>query len=217
MTDKIVSGASAAPRKVSSDASRTSDAAVRRVLEESNRQFFGFLCRRMGGVDDAEDVLQAFMVRAVERSNQLEDVRSVRGWLSRVLATTIVDHQRHAARKRQRETAMDPMDLQEFSIEADFEIDEAICNCLYKLLPTLKAEYADVIWRIDLLEEPRKHVADDLGLTVNNLTVRLHRGRQALKKRLEEMCLTCPVHGFFDCNCDADGRRRRIEATGDRP
>ncbi|MFN3225831.1 MAG: RNA polymerase sigma factor [Hyphomicrobiales bacterium] len=211
-TDSIVPDSS----ENSSSASRKPDAAVRRVLEESHRQFFGFLRQRLGNVEEAEDVLQAFMVRAIERSDQIEDVRSVRGWLSRVLATTIVDHQRRESRKRQREAVTDPMDLQEISIEADFEIDEAICNCLYKLLPTLKAEYAEVIWRIDLLEEPREHVAVDLDLTVNNLTVRLHRGRQALRKRLEQMCLACPIHGFLDCNCDAAGRRRRITSTGER-
>ncbi|MCR9193848.1 MAG: sigma-70 family RNA polymerase sigma factor [Hyphomonas sp.] len=195
--------------QAASDAFGTPDAAVRRALEESHRQFFGFLRRRMGSVEEAEDVLQAFMIRAIERSAQLKDVQSVRGWLSRVLATTIVDHQRRAVRRRQREAVMDPLDIQELSIEADFEIDEAICNCLYKLLPTLKHEYAEVLWRIDLLEEPRQRVATELGLSLNNLTVRLHRGRQALKKRLEEMCLTCPIHGFMDCNCDGAARSRQ--------
>ncbi|MFX3680537.1 RNA polymerase sigma factor [Oceaniradius stylonematis] len=202
--------------QASSDALHTPDAAVRRALEESHRQFFGFLCRRMGSVEEAEDVLQAFMLRAIERSAQLQDVRSVRGWLSRVLATTIIDHQRRAARRRQREAVMDPLDIQELSTETDFEIDEAICNCLYKLLPTLKHEYAEILWRIDLLEEPRQRVAKALGLSLNNLNVRLHRGRQALKKRLEEMCLTCPVHGFMDCNCDAAARNRRTGGGPDR-
>ncbi|MBO6638116.1 MAG: sigma-70 family RNA polymerase sigma factor [Roseitalea sp.] len=208
--DKRPDGTGPPANQVASDVFGTPDAAVRRALEESHRQFFGFLRRRMGSVDEAEEVLQAFMIRAIERSAQLKDVQSVRGWLSRVLATTIVDHQRRAVRRRQREAVMDPLDIQELSIEADFEIDEAICNCLYKLLPTLKHEYAEVLWRIDLLEEPRQRVATELGLSLNNLTVRLHRARHALKKRLEEMCLTCPIHGFLDCNCDGAARKRRI-------
>ncbi|BBC73537.1 DNA-directed RNA polymerase sigma-70 factor [Altererythrobacter sp. B11] len=150
-----------------------------------------------------------FMLRAVERSADLRDVRSVRGWLSRILATTIVDHQRRASKRRKREEIVDPFDLEELSIEPDDELEEAICNCLYKLLPTLKPEYAEVIWRIDLLEEPRDRVAASLGVSLNNITVRLHRGRQALKKRLEEMCMTCPVHGFLDCRCDEAERWRR--------
>ena len=190
-------------------AARAADAAVRRALVEGHRQRLGFLRRRLGSGDEAEEVLQMFMLRAVERSADLRDVRSVRGWLSRILATTIVDHQRRAGKRRKREEIVDPFDLEELSIEPDDELEEAICNCLYKLLPTLKPEYAEVIWRIDLLEEPRDRVAASLGVSLNNITVRLHRGRQALKKRLEEMCMTCPVHGFLDCRCDEAERWRR--------
>lgn len=190
-------------------AARAADAAVRRALVEGHRQILGFLRRRLGSGDEAEEVLQMFMLRAVERSADLRDVRSVRGWLSRILATTIVDHQRRASKRRKREEIVDPFDLEELSIEPDDELEEAICNCLYKLLPTLKPEYAEVIWRIDLLEERRDRVAASLGVSLNNITVRLHRGRQALKKRLEEMCMTCPVHGFLDCRCDEAERWRR--------
>ena len=197
-------------------AARAADAAVRRALVESRRQILSFLRRRLGSSEAAEDVLQAFMLRAIERSTQLRDVRTVRGWLSRILATTIVDHQRRSARRRQREAVMNPNDLEAIEIEADEELDEAVCNCLYKLLPTLKPEYAEVIWRIDLLGEPRERVAASLGVTLNNVTVRLHRGRQALKRRLEEMCLTCPIHGFLDCRCEEAerARRRREELAG---
>ncbi|MET4698971.1 RNA polymerase sigma factor (sigma-70 family) [Constrictibacter sp. MBR-5] len=197
-------------------ANKAADAAVRRALVESRRQILNFLQRRLGSSEAAEDVLQAFMLRAIERSTQLRDVRSVRGWLSRILATTIVDHQRRSTRRRQREAVMHPNDIEALEIEADEELDEAVCNCLYKLLPTLKPDYAEVIWRVDLLGEPRDRVAASLGVTLNNVTVRLHRGRQALKKRLEEMCLTCPIHGFLDCRCEeAERARRRRERLTD--
>ena len=197
-------------------ANKAADAAVRRALVESRRQILSFLQRRLGSSEAAEDVLQAFMLRAIERSTQLRDVRSVRGWLSRILATAIVDHQRRSTRRRQREAVMHPNDIEALEIEADEELDEAVCNCLYKLLPTLKADYAEVIWRVDLLGEPRDRVAASLGLTLNNVAVRLHRGRQALKKRLEEMCLTCPIHGFLDCRCEeAERARRRRERLTD--
>jgi len=197
-------------------ATKAADAAVRRALVESRRQILSFLQRRLGNSEAAEDVLQAFMLRAIERSTQLRDVRSVRGWLSRILATTIVDHQRRAGKRWQREVVMSPNDIEAFEIEPDEELDEAVCNCLYEHLPKLRPEYAEVIRRVDLLGEPRDRVAASLGVTLNNVTVRLHRGRQALKKQLEEMCLTCPIHGFLDCQCKVAerARRRREELTG---
>jgi RNA polymerase sigma-70 factor (ECF subfamily) len=83
-----------------------------------------------------------------------------------------------------------------------------LCTCFYKLLPTLKPDYAAVLQRVDLEGEPRKNVAADLGMTVNTLGVRLHRGRAALKRRLDQTCLTCPIHGFFDCHCEYAERVR---------
>jgi RNA polymerase sigma-70 factor (ECF subfamily) len=197
-------------------AAKVADTAVRRALVEGRQHVLRFLIRRLGDADAAEDVLQTFMLRAIDRSEQLRDVRAVRGWLSQILASSIADYGRKVARQRQREVVMAPTDLESFQDGFDEELDEAICNCLYKLLPTLKPEYAEVIWRVDLQEQPREAVAKDLGITLNNLTVRLHRGRQALKTRLEQMCLTCPVHGFLDCDCDAAEKvRARFQALKD--
>ena len=190
------------------DAAKAADAAVRRELVECHRDFLAFLRRRLGSSHDAEDVLQAFVARALERSRDLRDVQSVRGWLSRGLATTLVDHHRRAARRR--ESSREPAELEALAVAPDVEVDAAVCFCLYRLLPTLKSGYTDLIWRIDLLGEPRDRVAATLGLTLNNLNVRLHRGRQALRARLEELCLTCPQHGFLDCQCEEGEQIRQI-------
>jgi RNA polymerase sigma-70 factor (ECF subfamily) len=190
------------------DAAKPADAAVRRALVEARQSFLAFLRRRLGDQEEAEDVMQRFALRALERASELRDVRSVRNWLGRILATTIVDHQRRAIRRRRREIAMEPADVESVAADPADDVDAAVCYCLYKLLPTLKPEYAEVIWRADLLGEPRDRIAASLGTTLSNITVRLHRGRQALKRRLDEMCLTCPVHGFLDCRCEEAERIR---------
>lgn len=197
-----------------STALKAADAAVRHALVETHRDLLAFLQRRLRNREEAEEVLQRFSVRALERAAELRDVRTVRGWLGRILATTIVDHQRRAIRHRRREIAMEQEALERanHAIEPDSEVDGVICDCLHKLLPTLKPDYADVIWRADILGEPRDRIAASLGTTLNNVTVRLHRGRQALRKRLEEMCLTCPEHGFLDCRCDEAERIRQLHA-----
>jgi RNA polymerase sigma factor (sigma-70 family) len=194
-------------------ATKATDAVVRRALVESRQDLLAFLRRRLGSGEEAEEVLQRFSLRALERASDLRDVCTVRGWLGRILANTIVDHQRRAIRRRRREIAMEQTDIESLAVEPDVELDGAVCNCLYKLLPTLKPDYSEVIWRADILGEPRDRIAASLGTTLNNVTVRIHRGRQALKKRLEEMCLTCPVHGFLDCRCDEAERIRQQRAA----
>ncbi len=73
-----------------------------------------------------------------------------------------------------------------------------------------------VIWRVDLQEQPRDAVAKDLGITLNNITVRLHRGRQALKTRLEQMLDSARFMVFFDCDWHAaEKARARFQAMKD--
>lgn len=193
-------------------AAQTLDAAVRRALVEAREELLHFLMARFRNRDEAEDVLQAFAIRALQNAAQLRDVVTVRGWLGKVLASTIVDHLRKEARRRGKEVGTDPETLPELATEPDPELDAAVCNCLYRLLPTLKSEYAEIVWRADILGEPRDRLAASLGTSLSNVNVRLHRGRQALRKRLEEMCITCPIHGFLDCHCEKASQLRSARA-----
>lgn len=193
-------------------AAEAPDAAVRRALLEARKELLRFLVARLRSRDEAEDVLQAFALRALRNAAQLRDTVSVRGWLGKVLASTIADHVRTEARRRRSEVGTDPGALPEHPPEPGGEVDQAVCNCLHLLLPTLKPEYAEIVRRVDILGESRERLATALGISPNNLNVRLHRGRQALRKRLEEMCITCPIHGFLDCHCEKASQLRSARA-----
>lgn len=186
------------------DADGDGGAAVRRTLMQAQRDLLSYLVRRLSNAGDAQEALQQFVLRVLERSNDLRDVRTVRGWLARVLATTTADWQRRRARIRRRHVAMEETELAALTAALDPDADRAVCGCLYKVLPTLRRGYADIIWRADLLEEPRQQIVASPGTSVNNVTIRLHRGRRALKRRLEETCLACPEDGFLDCGCEPD-------------
>jgi RNA polymerase sigma-70 factor (ECF subfamily) len=178
-----------------------SERAVRAALLESYDHLRHYLKKRLGAQAEAEEVLQAFVLRAIERSSDIRDADSVRGWLSRVLATTIADFHRQASKNKAREVPLVSELSDRIAADQGVEVDTAICECLHAHLPRLKAEHAEVIRRIDLGGESRELVAADMGVTVNNLTVRLYRARQALKKRLEDMCLACVEETFLDCRC----------------
>lgn len=183
------------------------DAAVRTALAESHSDLLRFLTRRLGTRDEAEEVLSTFYVRSLSRASDIRNLHSLRGWLSRVLATTIADHYRKRTAVRQAEVEVDEARIA--SMPDVEEIFTTICTCFYRLLPTLRPEYADVLRRVDLQGKSREKVAASLGTTVNNLTVRLHRARSALRRRLQQTCLTCPIHGFFRCRCEYARRVRQ--------
>jgi transposase-like protein len=81
----------------------------------------------------------------------------------------------------------------------------------------MPAEYAQLIWQIDLLGQSRSRVAKRLGISPNNLGVRLYRARRALRSALERFCTTCPTHGFLNCACEPEVTGAEERPTGRRP
>ena len=56
--------------------------------------------------------------------------------------------------------------------------------------------------QVDLEDRSLDDVARELGITVNNATVRLHRARRALREALAEHCHTTSVRECLDCGCE---------------
>jgi DNA-directed RNA polymerase specialized sigma24 family protein len=88
---------------------------------------------------------------------------------------------------------MEQIDIESLAVEPDVETDGTVCACLYKLLPTLKPDYSEVIWRADILGEPRDRIAASLGTPLNSVTVRIHRGRRAARSAVAPAVTTVAI------------------------
>ena len=76
-----------------------------------------------------------------------------------------------------------------------------------RLLPLVPEQYRELIQQIDLDGRKPEDVASRLGLTRNNVTVRLHRARKHLREALMQNCRACGTHGCLDCTCGEPARR----------
>lgn len=166
--------------------------------------FRAFLRRRLNDEALAEDLLQQSLVRAIEHHHALRRNESVVPWFYRILRHAIIDYYRSHASEARKHDAF----LQELAASGEDkaapldEVKPTVCACLYKLLPAIRPNYAELLRRIDLEGESPDKVAKDLQLSLNNLTVRLHRARQALRAGLEESCGICSKHGCLNCACE---------------
>lgn len=174
---------------------------------DNRSAFKGFLRRRLGSEAEAEDLLQQGLLKAIRNADGWADAESATAWFYRILRNTLIDHYRSRAAEGRKNDALlrEMVATGEDSHSApDSELRGEICACLNRLLPALKPEYADLVKRIDLDGEAPAVVADKHGITYNNLMVRLHRARQALRKSLEHSCGACTKHGCLDCTCGHD-------------
>lgn len=170
------------------------------VLVRSKTRFLQFLERRLGSRADAEDVLQAAFLRLVAQGESLRNEEKLVPWFYQLLRNLLVDHYRHRNAMLRLEQGV-AADAETTASAADQDLFQAVCACVSEVLAALKPEQAVVIRRVDLAEEPLHRVAQDLGMTPNNASVRLHRAHRALHEALQAMCGVCAEHGCLDCAC----------------
>lgn len=169
------------------------------ILVDNHRRFSAFLKTRVNNPDDAEEILQAAFATATSRQNSIRaDERAV-AWFFRLLRNSLIDFYRKQGR-RGRLFDLDNDQAIDLATD-DKDLEQTVCACLQEIVPTLKPEYAALLQRVDLQGEKVADAAASLGISANNASVRLHRGRNALRERLVQVCGTCTEHGCLDCTC----------------
>ena len=172
-------------------------ATIETQLLENVREFTAFARKRLRDPELAADVVQESLLKALRSPDQLRDEDNAKAWFYRILRRTIIDLYR---RRDVRDRALEDLERELDGVQNGDE-ERVVCSCMERLLPRMAAQYSELIRRIDLNEENSDLVAAELGITKNNLNVRLHRARQQLKRRLEENCRVCAKHGCLDCQC----------------
>jgi RNA polymerase sigma-70 factor, ECF subfamily len=145
-----------------------------------------YVKRKVGDPDVAEDLFQDSLLKALHKSSDLQDADRLLPWFYRILNNAVVDHYRHRGveEKHQAQLALDSLP------EAGTDEWQQLCKCFRDILPTLKPEYSQLIEQLELAGGDPAQVAAQLHISRNNLKVRRHRARAALRERLEE---TCPL------------------------
>ena len=170
---------------------------VTEVLLQNYKQFHDFVARRIGNSADAEDVLQQSLLKALKQPPSSVIESSIVSWFYTILRNSLIDYYRARASREKKYQQQDEED----ELIASEELKNEICECMHDLLPTIHPNYADLISKIDLENQDHAEVAQKLGISRNNLDVKLHRARRALKKSLEAMCGACTKHACLNCSC----------------
>jgi RNA polymerase sigma factor (sigma-70 family) len=181
------------------DVLRPQTADVVRSLVENHREFLGFLEKRTGSRDVAEDILQEAFARGIDKLDSLRQGESAVAWFYRTLRNAVIDHyRRRGAAEKALAAFADELEKYEEPVE---ETRGAVCQCVARLAGTLKPEYAEALERIEVQGVPVKTFAEERGISSSNAAVRVFRAREALRKQVVASCGTCAEHGCLNCTC----------------
>jgi len=164
--------------------------------------FVAFARKRLGDHHLAEDVVQESLIKALAADRQPETEEETTKWFYRILRRSIIDvYRQQGARSR----ALERFEKQLPETPGPEEESE-LCKCFRRLLPLVPEQYRGVLEEVDLEGQQLEEVAAKLGVTRNNLTVRLHRARKHLRKAITQNCRACSAHGCLDCDCDSSNK-----------
>ena len=146
-------------------------------LLSHREKLFGYVRKRLSSPESAEDVLQESLIKALRAAPDLKDAEKLFPWFYRILNNAIIDVYR---RKHVEAEHLEPY-TEDKNLAITPEEEANLCACFRELIPTLKPEYGALIEALELTDGDPEKVADHLGITRNNLKVRRHRARQALR------------------------------------
>lgn len=165
-------------------------------LLERRDEFLAFLRHRLPTSADADDVLQQAFLAATRNAGAIQREGAAVAWFYAVLRTTLADHFRSQGRLGR---VIAQLDDGPGSSLPPHEL--GTCACSLELLPELPASYREILTRVDVGEEPLGAVASELGLTLTNAKVRLHRARKALRDEIAACCGCKSSKECLSCKC----------------
>jgi len=143
------------------------------------RRFARSLARN---AQDADDLVQITVERALARAEQLRPDHSVASWLFGILRNAWIDEGRS---RRRRESLLEPGDIAERVGDPTAGTDPELL-CLQDALARLPEDQRLAVALVLVEGFSYKEAATIMGVPVGTLTSRLARGREALQAMLAD-------------------------------
>ena len=142
-----------------------------------------------------DDLTQETFLRIQNSLSNLKDPSRLSSWIFRIAYNLCQDHFRQLKRLR-KEERIDQEEMEDFKealiqkgpdIQKELE-QRQMGECVQNQINLLPEYPRMVLLLYDIMEFSHQEVADILGVTVENVKVRLHRARKKLKSILEQKC-----------------------------
>jgi RNA polymerase sigma-70 factor (ECF subfamily) len=160
------------------------------------------ICRylaRLVGQDEAEDLTQEVFVRVSRALPDFRGEAKISTWIYRIATNVATDRLRSRSFKETRRDKASPpgegsdQDVDALpeektpSLERQMEREE-MSSCVQDYINALPENYRAVVFLSEIEGLTNQEIAEILGLTLDAVKIRLHRGRTKLREKLEAGC-----------------------------
>jgi len=159
------------------------------VVQQLGGPLRGFLVSYCGNADLAEDLLQETLIRVERNLGGFRGESSLKTWVFRIATNTAIDHHR----KQGSRVTVVPIDETDQIPDDVPEIGEPLViremnDCIREQIDSLPEDYRASLVLHDLEGLTAAEVASICEISLATAKIRIHRGRQRLRKVLAEGC-----------------------------
>ena len=162
------------------------------MWEQLHTGLRAFIAKRVGNEAEIEDLLQEVFLRVHQNAESLQEPERMVSWVFQITRNAIIDHYRSAERRRELLAGLATEIEQEknvMAVEEESEGKYELSHCLRPMIDRLSPEYREAIRLVELEGLTNQEAATKLGLSLPGMKSRVQRGRQQIRKMLDECCL----------------------------
>lgn len=161
-------------------------------VEHFRAKIFRYSWLMCGDRADAEEVAQETLLKVFESFRQLREPERVRPWVFQIARNVCLMRRRKSMFAPDRELSLDELkpaghEVADWGLQPDDQLLRTEMNqALARAIQDLPEGYRPVVLLRDLEELSTEETARILDLTPENVKQRLHRGRLALRRSLDQ-------------------------------
>ena len=168
--------------------------AFERFVEHFRSKVFHYSWLMCGRPEDAEEVAQDTLLKVFENFDQLRDPERVRPWVFRIAKNACLMQRRKSVFAPAHELSIDELppasELADATPQPDLEmLGSELRAVVDRVIAELPPTYRAVVLLRDIEELSTEETALILDLSTDVVKTRLHRGRAAMRQKLD-----CYVH-----------------------
>ncbi len=145
-----------------------------------------FAMKFTADTEDANDLVQDTIIKAIRYHNLYREGTNLRGWLYTIMKNTFINEYRRTGRRRSVITVTDDLSAQQLKKSAAHNLGEGkfVMEDINKAMEKLQPEYSIPFLRY--FEGYKYHeIAQEMGIPIGTVKTQIHMARQLLKHQLK--------------------------------
>ncbi|GLI57424.1 RNA polymerase sigma factor SigZ [Propionigenium maris DSM 9537] len=152
--------------------------------EELNEHLLLFIRKRIKNMEDAEDILQEVYIKLHENIGSLRDEEKMVSWIYQITRNTINNCYKRCYKIK----GVEFEENYHLTEEEEDNLNDEIIVSMKRFMEDLPEDYREVIRLHEFENLTHRELGNLLGMNENTSKSKLKRGRERLRKLLDECC-----------------------------